>query len=124
MSKGLVMNIERETLKNNNFRKVLFTGKHSQVVVMSLKPGEEIGAEVHPKIDQFFRFEKGQGYVVMDGTGSTVGAGDIAVVGCGTRHNVTNTSKTKPLKLYTVYSPPAHKDGVVQKNKEDPERVP
>lgn len=115
--KGFKSNIEKETLGNNNFRHVLYTGKHSQLVLMNLKPGEEIGEEVHKTIDQFFRFEKGTGIVSIDGVESKVSDGDAVIVPSGAKHNVTNTSKTADLKLYTIYSPPEHIDGTVRKTK-------
>jgi mannose-6-phosphate isomerase-like protein (cupin superfamily) len=115
--KGFKSNIEKETLANNNFRHVLYTGKHSQLVLMNLKPGEEIGEEVHRTIDQFFRFEKGEGVVSIDGVKHKVADGDAVIVPAGAKHNVTNTSKTAELKLYTIYSPPEHIDGTVRKTK-------
>jgi mannose-6-phosphate isomerase-like protein (cupin superfamily) len=115
--KGFKSNIEKETLGNNNFRHVLYTGKHSQLVLMNLKPGEEIGEEVHKAIDQFFRFEKGTGIVSIDGIEHKVADGDAVIVPAGAKHNVTNTSKTAELKLYTIYSPPEHIDGTVRKTK-------
>jgi mannose-6-phosphate isomerase-like protein (cupin superfamily) len=115
--KGFKSNIEKETLGNNDFRHVLYTGKHSQLVLMNLKPGEEIGEEVHKTIDQFFRFEKGTGIVSIDGVKSKVSDGDALIVPAGAKHNVTNTSKTADLKLYTIYSPPEHIDGTVRKTK-------
>ena len=115
--KGFKSNIEKETLANNNFRHVLYTGKHSQLVLMNLKPGEEIGEEVHKTIDQFFRFEKGEGVVSIDGVKHKVADGDAVIVPAGAKHNVTNTSKTAELKLYTIYSPPEHIDGTVRKTK-------
>ena len=119
--KGYHDNIEKMTLENSGFRKVVYTAKHSQLVLMSLKPGEEIGEEVHGDGDQFFRFEKGSGKVVIDGTEYTVGDGDAVVVPAGARHNVMNTSATVDLKLYTIYSPPHHRDGVVQPTKAEAE---
>jgi mannose-6-phosphate isomerase-like protein (cupin superfamily) len=115
--KGFKSNIEKETLGNNDFRHVLYTGKHSQLVLMNLKPGEEIGEEVHKTIDQFFRFEKGTGIVSIDGVKSKVSDGDAVIVPAGAKHNVTNTSKTADLKLYTIYSPPEHIDGTVRNTK-------
>jgi mannose-6-phosphate isomerase-like protein (cupin superfamily) len=115
--KGFKSNIEKETLSNTNFRRVLYTGRYSQLVLMSLKPGEEIGEEVHKTVDQFFRFEKGEGIVAIDGVKQKVGDGDAVVVPAGARHNVTNASKTADLKLYTIYSPPEHQDGTVRKTK-------
>jgi len=103
---------------------VLYTGKHSQLVLMSLKPGEEIGEEVHETVDQFFRFEKGEGAVVIDGVSNQVRDGSAAIVPAGARHNVINTSKTSELKLYTIYSPPEHIDKVVRHTKADAEAEP
>jgi mannose-6-phosphate isomerase-like protein (cupin superfamily) len=114
---GYTGNIEELTVKNAYFRQVLFTGKYCQLVVMSLKPGEEIGMEVHEKVDQFFRFEKGEGKVVMAGEETMVKDGWTAIVPAGVYHNIINTSKTKNLQLYTVYSPPNHPDGTVHKTK-------
>jgi mannose-6-phosphate isomerase-like protein (cupin superfamily) len=115
--KGFKENIKELTLANENFRRVVYTAKHSQLVVMCLKPQEEIGWEVHEDTDQFFRFEQGEGKVVIDGLERTVGDGDAAIVPQGARHNVINTSATVPLKLYTVYSPAHHRDGVVHATK-------
>jgi mannose-6-phosphate isomerase-like protein (cupin superfamily) len=117
--KGFKSNIEKDTLFNSNFRQVLYTGKNSQLVLMSLRPGEEIGEEVHETIDQFFRFEKGEGIVSIDGVKQKVVDGDAVIVPAGARHNVMNTSKTADLKLYTIYSPPEHIDGTVRKTKAD-----
>lgn len=117
--RGFVTNIEKDTQENNFFRKVIFTAEHSQLVLMTLKPGEEIGEEVHNTLDQFFRFESGEGKVVMDGMESNVGDGFAAVVPAGTKHNVINTSSDKPLKLYTIYSPPNHQDGTIHQTKEE-----
>jgi len=115
--KGFKSNIEKDTLANKNFRQVLYTGKYSQLVLMSLKPGEEIGEEVHKTVDQFFRFEKGVGAVAIDGVKQKVADGDAVIVPAGAKHNVTNTSKTEELKLYTIYSPPEHQDGTIRKTK-------
>jgi mannose-6-phosphate isomerase-like protein (cupin superfamily) len=115
--KGFKSNIEKDTLGNNDFRHVLYTGKYSQLVLMSLKPGEEIGEEVHKTVDQFFRFEKGTGTVTIDGVKHKVADGDAVIVPAGAKHNVINTSKTIKLKLYTIYSPPEHIDGTVRKTK-------
>jgi mannose-6-phosphate isomerase-like protein (cupin superfamily) len=110
--------IEKLTEKNKNFREVLFTGKHLQLVVMCLQPKEEIGNEVHGDVDQFFRIEEGRAKFVLDGTDErVVGAGTAVVVPAGTYHNVINPSPSKPLKLYTVYTPPEHPDGTVHKTK-------
>lgn len=117
--KGYVDNIEKLTLANENFRQVLFTGSHCQLVLMTLKPTEEIGSEVHQNVDQFFRVEAGEGKIVMEGEEKAVGDGDAFVVPAGTEHNVVNTSSDKPLKLYTIYSPPQHKDGTVHKTREE-----
>ena len=118
---GFVTNIEEETLKNENFRKVLYTAKHSQLVLMNLKLNEEIGMETHPDNDQFFRFEKGQGKVIIDGNEYEVSDGSAVVVPAGAQHNVINTSETEELRLYTIYSPPHHKDGIVRATKEEAE---
>ncbi len=116
--------IESETLDNENFRRVLFTGKYCQLVVMYLKPGEEIGNEVHEHVDQFFRVEEGEARFVLNGTEQhTVPAGEAAIVPAGTYHNVINTSSTQPLRLYTLYSPPNHPDGTVHKTKADAQRA-
>ncbi|HNT07388.1 MAG TPA: cupin domain-containing protein [Methanoculleus sp.] len=119
MKKGFVTDIETETVKNTDFRRVLYTGKFSQLVLMCLKPGEEIGAEVHDDVDQFFRFEEGEGAVVIDGVKHAVRDGSAVVVPSGANHNVLNTSKTADLKLYTIYSPPEHQDKVVRKTREE-----
>jgi len=119
--KGFYNNIEKETLENNNFRKVLYTGKNSQLVLMSLKPGEEIGLEVHSENDQFFRFEKGQGKGIVDGNEYDLEDGVAMVVPAGSSHNIINTSETEDLKLYTIYSPAHHKDGIVRVTKKEAE---
>lgn len=116
---GFKTNIEEKTQKNKYFRQVLFTAKNMQLVVMSLLPSEEIGVETHAKVDQFFRVEEGEGKVVMNGTAQKVKAGDVFIVCQGTEHNVINTSKTAPLKIYTIYSPPNHPDGKVHKTKKE-----
>lgn len=115
--KGFVIVLEKETRGNTDFRRVLYTGKHSQLVLMSLRPGEEIGAETHMDVDQFFRFEAGEGKVVIDGADHNITDGHGVIVPAGARHNVINTSKTKELKLYTIYSPPEHQDKVVRHTK-------
>ena len=115
---GFIGNIEKLTEKNGNFRQVLYTGKYAQLVVMSLLPGEEIGNEVHSAVDQFFRIEDGYGRFVFNGNEvQMVQTGDAVIVPAGTFHNVINDSSSKPLKLYTLYSPPNHPDGTVHKNK-------
>jgi mannose-6-phosphate isomerase-like protein (cupin superfamily) len=126
MKKGYKDNIERLTLENENFRHVLYTAEHCQLVLMSLLPGEEIGMEVHSGNDQFFRFEKGEGKVIINETEYLVKDGDAVIVPQGANHNVINTSQTEPLKLYTLYSPAHHQDGMVRKTKaeavaDDPE---
>jgi len=115
--KGFNDNIEELTLENTNFRKVLYTGKHSQLVLMCLKPKEEIGMEIHAENDQFFRFENGAGEVEIDGNKYSVKNGSAIVVPAGAQHNVINISETEELKLYTVYSPAHHKDGIVHATK-------
>jgi mannose-6-phosphate isomerase-like protein (cupin superfamily) len=117
--KGYVVAIEKETKKNTDFRRVLYTGKHSQLVLMSLKPGEEIGEETHEDVDQFFRFEEGEGKVIIDGAEHRVKDGNAVIVPAGAKHNVINTSKLVNLKLYTIYSPPEHQDGVVRHTKKE-----
>jgi mannose-6-phosphate isomerase-like protein (cupin superfamily) len=115
---GFLTNIEKATIKNTDYRRVLYTGKHSQPVLMSLEPGEEIGEEMHD-LDQFIRFEKGSAKVILNKTDEhEVGADDAIVIPAGTWHNVINTGG-EPLKLYTIYSPPEHKDGTVQATKAD-----
>ncbi|MDD3486953.1 MAG: cupin domain-containing protein [Candidatus Moranbacteria bacterium] len=116
--KGFVSNIEKDTLENENFRKVLHTAKNSQLVVMALKPMEEIGEEVHT-LDQFIRVEKGTGKAILDGAESMLEDGTAVVIPAGTKHNVVNTSETETMKLYTIYSPPEHRDGVIHGTKED-----
>ena len=118
--KGFVDNIEKLTEENENFRKVIYTAKFSQLVVMSLKSGEEIGMEVH-QLDQFLRIEKGTGKAILDGVEHLIGDGFAVVVPAGTNHNIVNTSATEEMKIYTVYSPPNHKDGKVHVTKADAE---
>ena len=115
---GYVTNIEKDSLDNGNFRKVLYTAKNSQLVVMSLKPKEEIGMETH-QLDQFIRVEKGSGKTVLNGKEQEITDGFAVVVPAGTEHNIINTSETEEMKLYTVYSPPNHKDGTVHPTKAD-----
>lgn len=115
---GYFTPIEKDSVKNDYFRKVLFTGKHLQLVLMSLKGGEEIGNEVHENVDQFFRIEQGSAKFVLNNKEEhQTRDGDAIVVSAGTWHNVINASKTAPLKLYTVYTPPQHPDGTVHKTK-------
>ena len=116
---GFVNNIETLTLENTDFRNVIFTGQHSQLVLMSLKPGEEIGLEVHHDLDQFFRVDSGTGTVIMAGEETKISDGFAIMVPGGTEHNIVNTSETEDLKLYTIYSPPNHPDGTVHATKED-----
>jgi len=118
---GYVGKIEAVTLQNTAFRQVLFTGKHAQLVVMSLLVGEEIGEEVHDSVDQFFRVESGTAKVVMNGEEFAVSDGDAFIVPAGTVHNVINVSTDQPLKLYTIYSPPNHPDGTVHQTKAEAE---
>ena len=117
---GYHENIETLTADNGDFRRVLYTGKHLQLVLMTLQPGEEIGAEVHADRDQFFRFEQGQGVVDIDGVENRVEDGSGVIVPAGARHNVRNTTDA-PLKLYTLYGPPEHLDGITQSTKADAE---
>ena len=119
--KGFNANIEKETLENNNFRKVLYTSKHSQLVLMNLRPKEEIGMEIHSENDQFFRFEKGQGKCIIDDNEYELSDGSVIVVPAGASHNIINVSETEELKLYTIYSPAHHKDCIVQATKEEAE---
>jgi len=119
--KGFKQNIEKLTVENTDFRKVLYTGHHSQLVLMSLNPKEEIGLEVHTENDQFFRFESGTGKVIIDGNEYDVANGDAVVVPSGAQHNVINTSETEALKMYTIYSPAHHKDGIVRTTKAEAE---
>jgi len=115
--KNYVDNIEIQTLQNNYFRKVLFTGQNEQLVVMSLKPGENIGMEIHPDVDQFIRIEQGTGKVVLDGEETAIEKEFAIVITAGTEHDLINTSETEDLKLYTVYGPPNHPEGTVHKTK-------
>ena len=119
--KGFTINTEKATLENNNFRKVLYTGKHNQLVLMSLWPKEEIGMEVHPDNDQFFRFEKGQGKCIIDGNEYEVKDGAAIVVPAGSQHNVINISNSERLNMYTIYSPAHHKDGIARATKAEAE---
>ncbi len=118
---GFVGNIEELTLSNAYFRKVIYTGQHAQLVLMSLLPNEDIGMEVHEITEQFIRIEKGEGKVIMNGEEHQIGDGSAFIVPAGTKHNVINTSSVNPMKLYTVYSPPHHKDGTIHKTKQEAE---
>ena len=115
--KGYLTNIERDTLENGDYRRVLFTGSHTQLVLMTLQPGEEIGREVHHGHDQFIRVEAGTGVVLLDGREHPLAAGSAVVIPSGVDHNVINRSSDTPLRLYTLYSPPEHPDGTVQRTK-------
>jgi mannose-6-phosphate isomerase-like protein (cupin superfamily) len=117
--KGYVQDIESVATGNEDFRRILYTARNCQLVVMALKPQEDIGAEVH-KLDQFFRVEQGHGEAVLDGVKTSIKAGYAVVVPAGARHNIINTG-TEPLKLYTIYSPPNHRDGVVHHTRADAE---
>ncbi|MDZ7726251.1 MAG: cupin domain-containing protein [Candidatus Campbellbacteria bacterium] len=116
--KGYITNIEKDTLENDMFRKVLYTAPNSQLVLMSIAPGGEIGEEVHDELDQFIRCEAGEGKAILNGEEREIGDGFAIVVPAGARHNVVNTSSDTHLKLYTVYSPPEHRDGVSHETKE------
>ena len=116
---GYVVDIEDKTLKNDFFREVLFTAPNSQLVVMSLLPGEEIGTEIHHNVDQFLRVEQGEGEAILNGKEYRIKDGSAIVVPAGVEHNVINTSKIKKLKLYTIYSPAEHRDKTVHKTKQD-----
>lgn len=119
--KGYITHIESAALDNTNFRKVLYTSDHSQLVLMSLLPGEEIGEELHHTNDQFFRFESGEGKCVIDGVEHTVVDGDAVMIPSGARHNIINTSRTQLLKMYTIYSPPHHRDKIIRATKKEAE---
>lgn len=114
---GYTTNIEQRTLENDNFRQVLFTAPHLQLVLMTLQPGEEIGLETHEHGDQFFRVEAGTGEAILDGERTALGDGDIVVIPGGTEHNIVNTSSSEPLRVYTIYAPPEHPDGTVHRTK-------
>lgn len=116
---GYVTNIERATLENEDYRRVLFTGPNTQLVLMTLRPGEEIGLETHDEHDQFIRIEAGNGKVRLGDEEHPLADGVSVVIPAGTRHNVVNTSSTEPLRLYTLYSPPEHPDGTVHRSKSD-----
>lgn len=117
----LVSNIMKETLDNENFRKVLATNKHSQLVVMTLQPSEDIGMEVHSDVDQFIRVEQGSGLAILDGENFEIADDYAVVIPAGTEHNIINTSSTETMKLYTIYSPAEHPDGVVFRTKAEAE---
>jgi mannose-6-phosphate isomerase-like protein (cupin superfamily) len=119
--KGYVGDIEKISEENENFRKVIYTARYSQLVVMSLKPGEDIGEEVHG-LDQFLRVEEGEGKTVLDGVEHEIKDGFAIVVPAGMRHNIVNTSKARTMKLYTVYAPPNHRDGVMHPTKDIAEK--
>jgi mannose-6-phosphate isomerase-like protein (cupin superfamily) len=119
--KGFHIDIEKETLANTHFRKVLYTSKHSQVVLMSLPAGQDIGMEIHADNDQFFRIEAGEGLCVIDGNEYSLSDGSAIVVPAGSEHNVTNTSDSEDLRLYTIYAPAHHKDGIIRATKEEAE---
>jgi mannose-6-phosphate isomerase-like protein (cupin superfamily) len=121
---GYNTNIEKEVMDNSNFRKVLYTSEHLQVVLMNLKAGEEIGEEIHNANDQFFRFESGNGKCIINGEEYTVSDGDAIVVPAGAKHNVINTGRSAELKMYTIYAPPHHKDGIIRVTKKDAENSP
>jgi mannose-6-phosphate isomerase-like protein (cupin superfamily) len=116
---GYVTNIERDTLANDDYRRVLYTGPNTQLVLMTLQPGDEIGEETHEEHDQFIRVEAGAGVVLLDGDRQTLSDGSAVVIPAGVRHNVFNMSVDAPLRLYTLYSPPEHPDGTVQHTKAD-----
>jgi mannose-6-phosphate isomerase-like protein (cupin superfamily) len=116
--KGYVTNIEEDTLENTDFRRVLYTGKNSQLVLMSLRPREEIGEETHT-LDQFIRVEAGDGVAILDDVKHQISDGSAVVIPAGTKHNVINNSETEELKLYSIYSPPEHRDGTIHKTKDD-----
>ncbi len=118
MKTGYNANIENLTAQNDNFREVVYTGEHMQLVLMSLLPGEEIGLETHPDNDQFFRFESGEGKVVINDSEYTVGDGDVVIIPAGSEHNVINTGSDS-LKMYTIYSPAHHADGTIHQTKEE-----
>ena len=119
MKQGYKGNIEQLTKENKNFRHVLYTAKDCQLVLMSLLPGEEIGLETHSDINQFFRFESGEGKVIVNETEYVVGDGDAVIVPMGAKHNVINTSTTEDLKIYTIYAPPHHKDGIIRATRDE-----
>lgn len=117
--KGYATNIERDTLDNEDYRRVLYTGRHLQLVLMTLRAGEEIGLETHEEHDQFIRIEAGDGVAVLDGEETAIADGDVVIIPAGVEHNVVNTSNDSPLRLYTLYGPPEHPDGTVHRTKQD-----
>ncbi len=117
--KGYTTNIEKDTLDNEDFRRVLYTSSHSQLVLMAIEPKDDIGEEAHDKVDQFFRVEKGEGVAILEGEETKLYDGSVIIVPAGTRHNIINTSETEKLKLYTIYSPANHIDGRVHETKAD-----
>ncbi len=119
--KGHKTNIEKETIDNKNFRKVLYTSKHIQLVLMTLQPGEEIGEEVHDENDQFFRIESGHGKCIIDGNEYEITDGDAIVIPTGSKHNIINVDANTDLKMYTLYAPPHHKDGILRPTKKEAE---
>jgi len=118
---GYLTDIEKKTLDNDHFREVLFTGPHAQLVVMALRPGEDIGLETHDDVDQFIRVEAGHGTAILDGKEHAIEDGSAVVIPAGTQHNIVNSSKTESLKLYTIYSPPEHPDRTIHENKAEAE---
>lgn len=119
--KGFKTNIDKATVENIHFRRVIYTSKHSQLVLMSLKPNEEIGTETHADNDQFFRIEAGHGKCVIDGNEYEINAGDAIVIPAGAKHNIINTDNDAGLKMYTIYSPAHHKDGITRTTKKEAE---
>jgi mannose-6-phosphate isomerase-like protein (cupin superfamily) len=114
---GYVTNIEKDALSNQDYRRVLYTGRNTQLVLMTLQPGEEIGSEIHADHDQFIRVESGSGTVIMDGEQHSIADGEAVVIPAGVEHNVVNTASDTPLRLYTLYSPPEHPEGTVHHTK-------
>jgi len=118
---GFITDIEYKTLQNENFREVLYTAQHTQLVVMSLQPGEDIGMEVHGDIDQFIRIETGQGKAILNGAEHDLADGSVVVIPAGVMHNIVNTSDSEALKLYSLYSPPEHPDKTIHRTKAEAE---
>ncbi len=119
---GYVVNIEEKSLNNENFREVLYTTQHTQLVVMNLQPNEDIGVEIHEVVDQFIRVERGEGKAILNGEEHSLSAGFAIVIPAGTEHNIINTSSDSELKLYTLYSPAHHKDKTIHKTKKDAQK--